>query len=182
MKLAFATTSLSFADDADYQPVSADSQMLSRRWADERNFLKQTASDWTPVTRAALDDIRRVCRAANWDGEGAQPIAPRTIAIAEAVVAALHSMLAKSTPAPDVIPEADGEICLSWSPDEHRVFSVSLGQHGNANFAGQLGHEGGRHGWQPIATTSREALEKSLREIAEHIDKLHRPTADARIA
>ena len=44
-----------------------------------------------------------------------------------------------------------------------------------ANFAGQLGREGGRHGWQPIATSSRAALEECLREIADHFDA-HAPT------
>jgi hypothetical protein len=180
MKLALVTGSPGFADEDRYQAVSTDSQLLSRRWADERNFLQRTASDWTPVTHAALNDIRRTCAVVNWDDEGARAITPRTVAIAELAVAALHRMTAKGTPAPDILPEADGEICLSWSRGDGAVFSVSVGEHGNANFAGQLGREGGRHGWKPIATTSRGALEESLREIAEHVERLFRPAAGAR--
>jgi len=180
MRLAFANTGLSSVDTDSYQPVSEASQAVSRRWAEERNYLKQTASDWVPLARAAFDEIRQHARSANWDGEGAAPVTAETISLADLVVQSLYSMLPKSTPPPDIIPEGDGEICLSWAPDDARVFSVSLGEHGVANFAAQLGRRGGRHGWLPIATTSRAALEESLREIAEHVDSIHRPVATAR--
>ncbi len=77
---------------------------------------------------------------------------PRT----ETVVRALFALLPKSTPAPEVIPEADGEICLSWVVDSERQMSLSFGAHGKINFAGQFGKEGGIHGWQPIDTDESE--------------------------
>lgn len=171
MRLAFATTNLDLAT-VDYEPVSADSQSLSRQWAAERNWLRQSASDWTPPTRAAMDEIRVSCRTADWDGAGAKPISGRTIAIAEAVILSLFRLLPRGTPAPDIFPESDGEIGMSWSMRGDRVFSVSVGEHGNANYAGQFGKDGGVHGWQPLAIQNRPALEKSLREIAEHVAKV----------
>ena len=182
MRLAFANTGLSSVDTDSYQPVSEASQTVSRRWAEERNYLRQTASDWIPLARAAFDEIRQHSSTANWDGEAAAPISAETIRLADLVVQSLYSMLPKGTPAPEIIPEGDGEICLSWSPDDTRVFSVSLGEHGIANFAAQLGRRGGRHGWLPIATTSRAAMEDSLREIAEHVESIHRPATATRSA
>ncbi len=181
MRFALATTNPDLAA-AEYEPVSADSRAVSRQWAVERNFLRQSASDWAPPTRAALDDIRQTCNVTDWDGAGAKPISGRTIALANAVVGALFGLLPKGTPAPDVIPEADGEICVTWSVGAGRVFSVSVGEHGNANYAGQFGEDGGVHGWQPLATENREALEHSLREIADHIVKVRQGIVDGRWA
>lgn len=179
MRLALATVPPD-SGAYDYEPVSADSQAVSRRWADARNFLRWTASDWTPPVQAALREMRESAMSANWDGLGAEPVSDSALALAESVVAELYALLPKGTPAPDIFPETDGEICLTWSVDGDRVFSVSLGDHGNANYAGQFGRSGGVHGWQPLATDSRVALEGSLREIAEHVDKVFRVAARQR--
>jgi hypothetical protein len=174
MRLAFASPASTFVDGDGYAPISGDSQALSQHWRAQRNFLRHTASDWLPLVAAVLKDIQVDSAAANWDGEGATPVSAETIALTMAVADTLFALVPKGTPAPDVIPEADGEICLTWRADDEHVISVSIGEHGNANYAAQLGREGGRHGWTPLGTTDGAALERSLREVAGHIDHVYR--------
>lgn len=177
MRSAVTTTGFLLSELDDYEPVSPDSQTVRQRWAEERNFLRASASDWTPVVSAAFAEIRQICAAADWDGEGAKAISGRTVALAEIVVQTLFAMLPKGTPAPDILPEADGEICIDWSVDTDRIFSISIGEHGKVNFAGQFGAGGGIHGWRPIDTSNRSALEQSLRDVANYVEKVWAPAA-----
>jgi hypothetical protein len=166
----------------DYEPVSDISQVLRRKWAQERNYLKGSASDWFPSVEAALRVIRDECQIADWDGQGAVAITDEVISLAKKVVAALFALVAKSTPPPDVIPEADGEICISWSVDSERLLSLSIGAHGKMNFAGQFGKEGGIHGWQQTDATSPSALDESLQNVASYLGRLYSPTSSRRAA
>lgn len=166
----------------DYQPVSDGSQAVRRKWADERNYLRGSASDWLPIVHAAFRSIRSECGWENWDGEGAIAVSEQVIAVAEITVKALIALLPMGTPAPDIIPESDGEICIGWTLDAARMFSLSVGQHGNINFAGQFGREGAVHAWQPIDTSSRGALENSLQDVVRCLAKLYPPTASRRAA
>ncbi len=165
-----------------YEPVSDVSKVISRKWAQERNYLKGSASDWVPTVDAAIGGLREDCQKADWDGQGALAIANRVIATTEKVVMALFALLPKGTPAPDVIPEADGEICLSWVVDNDRQLSLSVGVHDKINFAGQFGKEGGIHGWQPIDATNPNALDQSLQDVAKYLARLYPPTASRRAA
>lgn len=182
MSSAIAIGSPQFIDLHDYQPVSDGSQAVRRKWADERNYLRGSASDWLPVVDAAFRGIRSECGWENWDGEGAIAVTDPVIAVAEKVIGALFTLLATGTPAPDVIPEADGEICVTWFIEADRVFSLSVGGHGKVNFAGQFGKEGSVHAWQPIDTSSRDALEESLQDVVRYVKRLCPPPAKRRAA
>jgi hypothetical protein len=166
----------------DYEPVSDGSQAMRRKWAQERNYLQGSASYWFPTVDSAFRGIRSECRSPDWDGQGAFAITDQVIAIAEKVVGVLFSLLPTGTPPPDVIPEADGEICISWSLNVSQMFSVSIGEHGKVNFAGQFGREGEVHAWEPIDTSSRKALEESLQDVARYLGRLYPPTVSRRAA
>jgi hypothetical protein len=166
----------------DYEPVSHSSELLTRKWAQEKNYLKGSASDWFPTIDAAFQGIRDECQVADGDGHGTITISDQVVAIARTVIATLYTLLPKGTPVPDITPEADGEICISWSVGIDRLFSLSIGGHGKINFAGQFGKEGGIHGWQPVDTTSPSALDESLQDFAKYLRRLYRPTAGRRAA
>jgi hypothetical protein len=177
MSTAIAMQGLHLINNEDYEPVSEGSRTIQRTWERQRNYLSNSASDWLPTIEGALRGITNECCKADWDCEGAIPVTGRTIDLATRIVASLFNRLPKGTPMPDLIPETDGEICISWSIDATRMFSLSIGEHGKINFAGQFGHDGGIHAWQPIDATSRSALEESLGDVVQYISRLYAPTA-----
>lgn len=172
MSMAIASPTWPWIDE-EYAPVSESSSAIQRAWEMERNPLRSSASDWLPAIEGALRDIKVHCRQTDWDPEGAAPITDDTIELAGAIAALLYDALPKGTPTPDVIPESDGEICMSWSLDERRIFSLSVGEHGKINYAGQFGDNGGIHAWQRLDTTSQYALQCSLADVARYIQRLY---------
>ena len=182
MSLAITIGDSRLIGDYDYEPISDGSKVISRRWAQERNYLKGSASDWLPTVDASIRTLRDECQKAGWDGPGSLAISDQVIAITEKVVRALFTLVPKGIPAPDVIPEADGEICLHWLVDTEQELSISIGAHGKLNFAGQFGKEGVVHGWQPVDTTSATALDRSLQETAKYVARLFPPIVSRRAA
>ena len=182
MSLAIAIRDSVFNGFYDYEPVSQLSGEVTRRWAEERNYLQGSASDWFPTVEAACQVIRSECNTADWDGQGAFAVNDQVIAITENIVRALFALVPKGMPAPEIIPEADGEICINWTADPEKLLSLSVGAQGKINFAGQFGTEGGIHGWQPIDATSPNTLDESLQDVAKYLGKLYAPTISRRSA
>jgi len=153
-------------------PASDGNRPIKSLWAEDRNYVRGSAADWAPVIGSALLTIENECNQNGWDGLGSRAVIDATINLVEEIADCLFTLLPRGTPAPDLIPESDGEICISWVIDHDRIFSVSVGDHGKINFAGQFGAEGATHGWQPTDTSSRRALEASLQEIVRQINRL----------
>lgn len=156
-----------------YEPVSKDSADVRRDWASRRNYAQDSASDWVPLIDAALGTISEECRSANWDGEGGKPISRRTIELTRKTVEAIYASLPLSTPPPDLMPESDGEISVSWVLDAKRMFALSVGEHGKLNFAGEFGDKGALHGWTPVDETSDGSLESSVAAVAQKVVLLY---------
>ena len=182
MSIAFARQGLHLVGFNDYEPVSDVSQAIRRMWAADRNDRRGSASDWSPTIEAALLGIRNECSRVGWDSEDALPVSDRTIELAANMAECLYTLLPRGTPAPDVIPEPDGEICISWAIDADRMFSMSVGARGKINFSGQFGKEGALHAWQPIDPTNRASLEESLQDVARYVGRLFAPSAVRRAA
>jgi hypothetical protein len=157
--------------------VSDTGQTIKRRWNEEQNVLRLSASDWLPTVSAELHDIADECSSENWDGHGAFAVSPETRVIAQSMLAALYAIVPRGTPVPDIVAESDGEISISWVTDVDHTFSVSVGSHGKANFAGQFGKEGSVHAWRPLDTSSWEALEESLEDISRYVGRLYKSRA-----
>lgn len=173
MSSAAASETLKFGWISNYEPITNDSRKIQKAWEREQNYLRGSASDWIPLVESALCDIREDCSMANWDGQGALSISEDTNSRVAKIANVLFRLLPQGTPAPDIFAEADGEIGMTWEIDAYRLFSLSVGEHDNINFAGQFHNDGGIHGWQPLDTTSYQSLEQSLQEVCSHIKRLY---------
>lgn len=182
MSTAIAIHRLRLITSDSYEPVSEGSRAIQLTWARVRNHLTRSAADWAPSIEAALRGINNECRGAGWDGDGAVPVTDRTIDLAARISTTLFALLPKGTPAPDLIPESDGEICISWVVDRNRMFAASVGEHGKVNFAGQFGNEGGIHAWQSIDATNSGTLEESLADVVRYVRRLYESIAVRRAA
>lgn len=182
MSIAVAIRGAALDWKKDYQPATADSHYLQDVWRRERNYLSGTASNWISTIDAALSAIRGDCSLNNWDGEGAIAISEKTIELAVQIAHALFFMLPKGMPAPDAVPEADGEVGFSWIVDESHLFGLSIGPEGKINFAGQFGKEGGIHGWKSIDLENRRTFEKSMEDVVQHIGRLYPAIANQGIS
>jgi WD40 repeat protein len=133
----------------------------------------ESASDWIPSVAALLAAIKKDCSISNWDKENGCAVSEDVLDIAQNVAITLYSILPNGIPCPDIMPENDGEICLSWDLSDGRIFSLSLSEHGKINYAGQLGKKGAVHGWKPIDVSNYGNLRSDLQEIAQQIVKLY---------
>jgi hypothetical protein len=97
------------------------------------------AQNWEPQIDAAIATIAAECSVANWDGDQAAAVSPEALRLAERVAQFFYCYVPRGTPAPEIIPESDGEVSLSWTRDPSRMFSVSIGNHNKLNYAGRLG-------------------------------------------
>lgn len=97
------------------------------------------AQDWEPQIAAAAAAIKADCSIADWDGEQAAPVSSEALALARRVATLFYCFVPRETPAPELIPEADGDVSLSWTRDRDRMFAVSIGNHNKLNYAGRLG-------------------------------------------
>jgi hypothetical protein len=94
--------------------------------------------DWSARIDSALSEIRAECSVDGWDGEGGTAITEATLELSREIAFLLHASAAAGTPPPELVPESDGELALSWTRTPEMVFSVSIGAHGFLNYAGTL--------------------------------------------
>lgn len=123
----------------DTTAVSSYSTVVEDLLERANSQLGRAAQNWEPQIAAAIATIAAECSAPNWDGDQASPVTPEALKLTERVAKLFYCFVPRETPAPDVIPEADGEVSLSWALDQDRVFSVSIGNHDKLNYAGRLG-------------------------------------------
>jgi hypothetical protein len=61
--------------------------------------------------------------------------------------------LPKSLPAPEIAPEADGEISFDWMGPLGKIFSVSIDATGRLAYAGSFGRKSKVHGTEQLSNT-----------------------------
>ena len=117
--------------------VSEDATRLRERISDLFTDLVQNVTLGASYREAssALEEAYQEHSAENWDGYGAKAISPASYALASRLL----ETLPLSTPAPQVNVEPDGEIALEWYLGPRKVFSVSVGGHGDLSYAGLFG-------------------------------------------
>jgi hypothetical protein len=137
-------------------PASGDdSATLSRALAERRQARRAAASSPQSL---ALDSLARVaaeCSATGWDGYDASRISARTESLARVFLESLPMWL----PAPDIVPEPDGDLSIEWDFGPDKILSISIGETGKLHYAGLLGGGVERHGVEPFTgVVSTEVL------------------------
>ncbi|MDM7994718.1 MAG: hypothetical protein QUT30_03420 [Acidobacteriota bacterium] len=84
---------------------------------------------------SSLCEIAGQAAASNWDGYGAMPV--NSLSIHQAL--RLLRTLPTTLPKPELSVDPDGEISFEWHFEPRRVFSISIGPHGELSYAGLFG-------------------------------------------
>jgi len=111
-------------------------------------------------THSALVEIEQEAREPDWDGYGASPVYPETVALARSLL----SMLPSSLPAPEVSASPLGEVSFHWRSGPGRVVSVAVSATGRLTFACLNG--GDRlYGAENLSDELPQAIAIALRRI-----------------
>lgn len=145
------------------------SKTINRYLEETRTAATEAASSLPARAFAALARVARECASPGWDGYDAAPISQGTCDRTRAFLNELPIWM----PAPDIVPEADGEIAIEWYVGPHQVFSISIGAAGPLHFAGLFGQEDELHGVKSFDGSIAQ-------ELVQHIEKLLRAPPDRR--
>ena len=150
------------ASPAQSNATSALGNKLRRLVLVATSHARNNASDWRTLTRALIEETELECQSPNWDGYGAQPISLKAKAEAQRLVDLLPYWLA----APDVVPDPDGEMSLSWDLGPGHVFTLSVSPNGELSYAGLLGNGVKRHGVEPFKNDVPKAILDAIEELS----------------
>lgn len=114
------------------------------------------SSAYSLLARVTLE-----CATEDWDGYGAAAISRSVADRARRFLDALPHWM----PAPDIVPEADGEIAIEWDLAPMRIFSVSIGKVGPLHFAGLFGKNKELHGAEPFDEEIPEEIGRQLTKL-----------------
>jgi len=116
------------------------------------------------VAISGLRMLANECAEENWDGNGAYPLHPIAVLLAEEFLRALPD----DFPLPEFAPEPDGSISLDWIQSRTRLFSLSIGPSQRLAYAwldgSDKGHAVSRFDRQQIPAR----ILQGIREIVNH--------------
>jgi len=133
------------------------------RSASASDYVPDVSSAASSVQSASFSTLARIageCGEAGWDGYDAKPLSHSTCDRARAFLKVLPTFMV----APDIVPEADGEIAIEWHVAPRRTFSISIGESGPLHYAGLFGPDEEVHGVSPFTDSVSATF---LRHIAE---------------
>lgn len=108
-----------------------------------------------------LEEIYEECRLPNWDGEGALPVSPATLAEAENLLL----MLPTTVPVPETTPERSGRIAFEWYKRPNCIYVLSTGGNKELEFAALFGPGYELHGKCPFSDALPSLILEHLREF-----------------
>jgi hypothetical protein len=127
------------------------------------SHVRNNATDWRSLTKSLIEEVAIECQSSNWDGYEAQPISEAAKRHAQLFI----DLLPYSFPAPDPVPDSDGEIALSWDFGPGHIFTLSISQTGMLSYAGLLGEGVKRHGMEPFKGDIPQSILESITELCE---------------
>lgn len=104
-----------------------------------RRWTRATAQNWESYIESAIAEISAECSVRDWNGNDAEPIRRPVLERAREIAEVLYRYVPMGTSPPDLTPEPDGEVLLTWARTADLVFSISVGDHALINYAGRLG-------------------------------------------
>lgn len=143
--------------------ATAEADAVSSELERIRQQSRTRASNWLPAIDAALTEIQEECSQADWDGYGASPIKPEALLRARVAADTLQRLVPSAIPSPDVVPEVDGDISLSWTKGRNYGLSISFSDHDMISFAGTFGSGNVRHGSETIDASDTRTFEDVAR-------------------
>lgn len=124
---------------------------------------RANASDWRPLLRSLIEETAFECRDEGWDGYQGKAISEGAKRMAQLLADALPFRL----PTPDVVPDPEGEIALSWDFGPGHILTVSIDSTGTVSYAGLLGRGVRRYGREPFRGEIPKVVEATLEELCE---------------
>ena len=147
-----------------------DGRVVERALDEAKRLSREFAQSWQPRIESALAEIEAECSAANWNGDDALPINRAVLAKVHRVTDLIFCYVPVGTPPPDVTPEPDGEVSITWTRKADRVFSISIGSHDKLNYAGRLGKGDEPHDVLPFNSNDPATIQY----LASFISNLYR--------
>lgn len=144
---------------------------LSRAIADRAGSHSESAIEASFATSVSVDEARRATIQAlrdllietsedGWDGYGAAPVHPATMAQAIAFLRLLPSGM----PSPDITASPSGEVSFHWSTGRTRVMSVAVSAAGRLTYAALVG-DSRNFGSEPISDELPQSIAVSLQKV-----------------
>jgi hypothetical protein len=145
--------------------VSKEAKQIRRHIEDVLEDLLKSLSFGESYRDAlsALYDIAAKAAASNWDGYGAAQV--NAFALFQA--SRLLRILPSTFGAPELSVDPDGEISFEWYLEPRRVFSLSVGPHGELSYAGLFGRSDA-HGTEYFGDELPKPILENLNRLFAH--------------
>ncbi len=137
--------------DEGFAPATPAEVEAGREAAYVRRELERLLRDYAaPRLQPLVLEIENL----SFEGRKTENLEPGAIPVDEETAGAAISfarLLPRSLPAPEVSPEADGEISFDWVGLEGRMFTVSIDRTGRIAYAGRFGDKSKIHGTEQLS-------------------------------
>ncbi|MGH8226510.1 MAG: hypothetical protein ACREU3_01180 [Steroidobacteraceae bacterium] len=150
---------------AQPSPASAAAARVTELLVQSEEHARKVATDWRPLANALIEELADECREPNWDGYGANAVDTAAKAQAQRFV----DLLPHRLPAPDPVPDPDGEIALTWDFGPGHILTIAIGADGTLTYAGLLGGGVKRHGVERLGATIPKAILQALEELCDRV-------------
>ena len=142
--------------------VSPEAISLIERLEEAENELHQnfTLGEYYLKVLSGLTEISDECSVKNWDGYGAEPVSIRSLENS----ANFAKTLPTQFPVPDISADPDGEVSFEWHITPRQVFSVSIGDYNQLNYAGLFG-KNKTHGVEYFRDELPKTILENLRRL-----------------
>jgi hypothetical protein len=140
---------------------------VMRALEDVERHAAEAATDWEPVLFCAIREIANEYSVAGWDGHAAVAISAQVRARALAFALVLRARLPAGTPAPELIPEPDGELSISWETAPGLVFSVSVGRSDRLHYSGLFARGVEQHGVEHLGLLVPSTILDAIQRLCE---------------